>query len=98
MLERAIIPLRPPTAPPPEAFSTFRHVNRGFVLVSEALWYEYHARRRQNATDWLGGGTTQWTLDVFSAALAGERSANESLRAWVRELAKDYPGTYLVPV
>jgi hypothetical protein len=72
--------------------------NREFVLVSEGLWDHYQKRWREIEQEWLGGGTAGWEPEVLAAAIEGIRAGRAALRAQVRKIAKDYAGTYLVPV
>ena len=71
--------------------------NRSFVLVSDGLWEHYRRRWREIEQEWVGGW---WGCNpaVLSASLDGQRAARDDLRARIRSVAPDYPGTRLIPV
>lgn len=82
-------------------------------MVSEGLWSLFHSEWRRIEREWRGGSLTiadielvtapgSYTKKVSSGMLEavamGVESARSELRASVRKMAPDFPGSYLVPV
>jgi hypothetical protein len=74
---------------------------RTHVMVAEVVWNHFHHRWRQIEREWRSGAMTLDEMQspgMFEAIALGINAARDELRAEVGSLAKDFPGSYLVPV
>ena len=69
--------------------------NRPFVMASEDVWHEYHARRRAVFTDWPAlRDADDWVINERM-----RRAGIADLREWVLARIHTYKmtGPYLIP-
>lgn len=86
---------------------------REHVMVEQWVFDHFHREWRRIEREWRNGGlkiedvalrpdpaSYSKMLDpgMFEAVAAGVNAARAELRAWVRAMAKESPGAYLVPV
>jgi hypothetical protein len=81
-------------------------------MVDEALWSFFHKEWRRIEREWRGSlrvedvelvlapgtYTKRVSNGMLEAVAQGVASARAELRATVRKMAPDFPGTYLVPI
>jgi len=82
-------------------------------MVDEGLWSFFHKEWRRIEGEWRGGALTcadialrvapgSYSKNVSPGVLEGlamgVKAARDELRATVRKMAPDFPGSYLVPV
>ena len=86
---------------------------RDHVMVDEGLWSFFHKEWRRIEREWRGGSVTVADIELrvapdsysktvssgmLEAIAMGVDAARAELRATVRKMAPDFPGSYLVPV
>lgn len=85
---------------------------RDHVMVDEGLWSFFHKEWARIEREWRGGlkvsdvelvpaadtYTKLVSPGILEAIALGVSAARDELRAQVRRMAPDFPGTYLVPV